>query len=462
MRIDSGSTKLTDGIANRIFGDPGSVGGSVAIAAILRAIVLRRDGATTDNLKAKTEVWSIKADDKDDIRSIFGQAKAVTVMYTFKQDLHQSEFPIPDGWREVDRERHPAVIYTKQVDDTRIFINDVDRKVVAFTHKSPSILWVQAFAGCLLSLMKWYYPSVANTPADEIEFFKGLGFKKGEQRPDEELKALIIGFVNKIADECNFTDNARTLYIRESLSDYFDRTRLNRLKQKEREEEKTSQRINELMEEVGRLYVTLDGLRVDLRGLRVVPSSSSDEIVKFFEDHKQISLLDFNTDNGTIRYGVDDTLEYYDVDLLEEIIDNDESFLYDHEDDTVELIKAIFVENKGIIRTNSVFTLNAGGLVSPERHGSFVDDSMPQPHINFYACSGGNSTYYKQYADRGEWDMAIEQSIAATKNLNFGDSTVCEKMLEWIEDHMNTKFIYTPDLSRLMSGNEFLAYLKGE
>ena len=161
-------------------------------------------------------------------------------------------------------------------------------------------------------------------------------------------------------------------------------------------------------------------------------------------------------------YGVDDTLEYYDTDLLEEIIDNDESFLYDYEDDTVELVKAIFVENKGIIRTNSVFTLNAGGLVSPERHGSFVSESMPQPHIHFYACSGGNSTYYKQYADRGEWDMAIEQSIAATKNLNFGDSTVCEKMLEWIEEHMNTKFIYTPDLSRLMSGNEFLAYLKGE
>lgn len=58
--------------------------------------------------------------------------------------------------------------------------------------------------------------------------------------------------------------------------------------------------------------------------------------------------------------------------------------------------------------------------------------------------------------------MAIEQSIAATKNLNFGDSTVCEKMLEWIEEHMDTKFIYTPDLSRLMSGREFLAYLKGE
>jgi hypothetical protein len=58
--------------------------------------------------------------------------------------------------------------------------------------------------------------------------------------------------------------------------------------------------------------------------------------------------------------------------------------------------------------------------------------------------------------------MAIERSSAATKNINFGDVTVSERMMEWIEDHQDVKCIYINDGS-LVSIREFADELqKGE
>ena len=103
------------------------------------------------------------------------------------------------------------------------------------------------------------------------------------------------------------------------------------------------------------------------------------------------------------------------------------------------------MERRGIIRIHAVFLLESFKMINPLRHGTFLSDSMPNPHIYYHACSGGNETYYYRYAESGDWDLAIEQAIAATKNLNWGDSIVSEEMVEWLFDNGDTPCIYVND-----------------
>jgi hypothetical protein len=139
---------------------------------------------------------------------------------------------------------------------------------------------------------------------------------------------------------------------------------------------------------------------------------------------------------------VNETLEFYDLDEFNRISENSHSFLHDFLDSTVRGIRAIFGERKGVIRVDAEFTLqNFKAILSREGDHS-TENSMPNPHIYFFGCDGANGQYYSQYAESGEWDLAIEQAIAATKNLNWGDSTVCKRMLRWIEENAYTPFIY--------------------
>lgn len=460
-----GSCKLTGGDANRVFGDPSSVGGSTAISVVLRAIVLRHDGAddSQEALRAKTRVTSNRVSDKSDMLSLFGGNSAISVAYTNREDLFRESFDGCAGWVELDRERHPAVIYTSQIAPTRIFINEGERRIVSLVSKPLSSLWVQALIGSTPAVLKWYFPSAKDITEDEIAFFRSVGLRKGsEQESDEQLSSVITAFADRVADETGFIEKSRSLFIRGSLSNYFNRTRDRRIKGLENTMDDVSREIDNYTCRLSGLYADLDRIRTDLCGLKMVKNASSESIIKFFEEHKQITLISYDEDSGDIIYGVDETLEFFDDDEVEDVIDNDGSFLYECGDTTIDVFKAIFRGKKGVFRVNTEFKLSVGSLVHPMQYVSFIEDAMPQPHLYFYGCSGGNDKYYAEFAKRGEWDMAIEQSIAATKNINFGDVTVSEKMMEWIEDHQNVKCIYINDGS-LVSIREFADKLqKGE
>jgi len=137
--------------------------------------------------------------------------------------------------------------------------------------------------------------------------------------------------------------------------------------------------------------------------------------------------------DNSLRFGVDDTLEFYDEDEFMRLLGNTRSFLHNYSDRTRKGLRAIFADHKGVLRVNAVFDLQQFKLVNPRQHDAFINDSMPNPHIHFYGCSGGNGQYYSQYANSGDWDLGIEQAISATKNLSWGDSTVCNRMIQWLE-----------------------------
>ena len=121
------------------------------------------------------------------------------------------------------------------------------------------------------------------------------------------------------------------------------------------------------------------------------------------------------------------------------------SFLYDYDENTRKGLKAIFADHKGVIRVNAVFDLQQFKLVTPRQNEAFVAEAMPNPHIYFYGCSGGNDQYYSQYAENGDWDLGIEQAISATKNLAWGDRAVCTRMINWLRNNDAYPCIYVAE-----------------
>lgn len=61
---------------------------------------------------------------------------------------------------------------------------------------------------------------------------------------------------------------------------------------------------------------------------------------------------------------------------------------------------------------------------------------------------------------QGNWDMAIEQTITASKNLNFGDSTVVSRMMQRLYENRDIIRCIILDDGRELTPNEFYNYLK--
>ena len=51
----------------------------------------------------------------------------------------------------------------------------------------------------------------------------------------------------------------------------------------------------------------------------------------------------------------------------------------------------------------------------------------------------------QEFIVKGEYDAAIQQAVAATKNINFADSTVIQRLADWISCTPNSRCIIARD-----------------
>ena len=70
---------------------------------------------------------------------------------------------------------------------------------------------------------------------------------------------------------------------------------------------------------------------------------------------------------------------------------------------------------------------------------SFLD-ALPQPHLVYHNCFGGNETHILKAAQNKDYIGVIAQGIAACQNINFGDQTVCTRFLSDITNYSPTAF----------------------
>lgn len=447
MRIDKQRFKLTGELGEQLFGSAIAFDGDYSLSALFRAIALENEGTDAPDLEFKCSVTKTSIDSEGDAKFIFRDFQNAIVVAEVRGSYFPDSLEV-EGWTALDGAPCPVNKYLSQIAKTRIFSNTEQKRLIAFVEKRASGVWARAFMATLVKSLSWYFP--AKPTPEVISFFQTINIEN-KKMSDEEIADTIVRYVDGIADKLDF----RALSMHKYLDGYMDRVRDNLIRDGKSKVESITRDINTYHDALGREYANLELAIQQLAAYENTSSQASTALFDFFNSHKQLTVL--SLEEGKIKYGIDETIEYYDEDEFDNIFENDDSYLNEYaNDDTKKVMWAIFHERKGCLRTNSVFTLAALRQVSPKSHETFINDAIPQPHISWYGCSGANDTYYSQYAKTGEWELAVEQSIAATKNLNFGDSTVGEKTVKWLNDHKNIPCIYVDGNTKLITIKQFL------
>lgn len=195
-----------------------------------------------------------------------------------------------------------------------------------------------------------------------------------------------------------------------------------------------------------------------------------------FEPQNTITFVDFllshknnvrcQKEGSEVYYVVDETIEYFDDDMFESYYNNANChFMQRANADAKVVLNGLFLKRCGKLRVYSEFRLRSLSSLRPLYGGNIcgVDysDHFKHPHLGEYQCLGANELPIDNYLKDGAWDMAIEQSIAATKNINFGDSTVMERFVDNINRKLsdNGKYIIANN-GQLMTLKEFVQYVE--
>lgn len=414
--------------ANEVFGGCLPIDNDWSLDALVRAIVLKYGNFDIEN-QSVVAVGRKRARSRTDMELVLNNTYGTEAL-TIVECLNCFD-ENADGGSEWKTEftfggkPFPVSQYLSQFSRTKIYLSEKQRRLVAFVDRRATNIWVQALESVMCRLMPWYYP--ADLPEEEQKFYKSIAVDNKAVTPEEKVE-IFVCYVNEVAEKINFRD----FKLHKLLDGIADRARQSRITFLSNTVTDTRNSVNRLMRELSHQYEALDAYLRELNALENAEPESNNAMFTFFSAHKQVHLL--NVYDNSLRFGVDDTLEFYDEDEFMRLLKNTRSFLYNYNERTRKGLKAIFADRKGVLRVTAVFDLQQFKLVYPRQGDSFVTDSMPNPHIYFYGCSGGNGQYYSQYANSGDWDLGIEQAISATKNLSWGDSTVCNRMIQWLED----------------------------
>lgn len=435
--------------ADNILGEANSVNGDYSLVAFLRAIIIERTEWTLDSIIKGSTVLMYGIGDERDIRTAFDADGCAVIICETRNEYFPSELT-HDGWESLDKPPYPVSRYLSQFAKTRVFVNVDKQRVVVAVNRQATAEWIQGFISTFARVFRWYFASELS--AEEKAFFKAISVNNKDVS-EAEAESILVDYINRAAEKLNFRDMSLHKYL-----DGFEKSiRESQLSSYRNAVNNSITSIQRYQLEMEKLYRQLSDNQRLLKALEEAPEEATTELFDFFSSHKCLDVV--YTDVDKIKFGITETLEFYDEDEFISIYKRKRSYIHTEasSDEIPRVMNAIFAEHKGVFVVNAVFSLDSMRYISMHKELS-RKDLLPHPHIYFYRCSGGNDQYYSKYADSGEWQLAIEQAIGATKNLNFGDSTVVGNMINWLDRHRSVRCIKLTD-GKMVSVNEFLEIL---
>ena len=445
MIISSNDTILTNGDGRKIFGDATALRDDYSLCALLRALVLKNE--SHEDLYALADKTKIYCDDKygvSDVEDVMEDVDCPICIIEYGSDWEEAsdicEEATNRGWETFDNPPYYLNRYLSQIVPTKVFIHREDKRVLAVVKDGIKLKWVRAFCSLLWVVFPWYFPE--DKKDDFIPFFKAISVDN-KDISEEEAKRVFVEYVNSAAAGIDL----RAIGTRRLLQGIADVTRIAQINAARSSISELERMITDATTRLRNAYSQLDDNKTILKGLEMLDPQKDDEVFEFFETHKNVSVE--SRSGSDLVYSVTDTLEFFDKAELKTILENEYSWAREFRDQDIKWIKTLLLEERGIVRVNAAFNLKNMSLVSPRRGDWRERDAMPNPHIYYHACSGGNDQYYSEYAKKGEWQLAIEQSISATKNWAPGDSTVSKELFRWLIENENVKCVFVTDGSPL-------------
>lgn len=450
--MDYSTLKLMNPAASSIFEDVTVHG----ISSNLLEVALRYI-STIQYKKTQGKVLPLRVDkvyaakNDEHVHYITHESYQDVDIFVATSDSGEVEDLVLEGWVEKNEKPYQLSLFLSSSGiPTKVFFNEETQKVYIVAARVTS-RWVEVLSASLFKLLPRHI-SPEDLSQDDVNFFRAIY----NRLPDEMVK-----YANKICDGVDFTK----VYMRKELKGWANNYRESVIKNLRDSVLSTSKEISNYLEALSKKENTLQDAKYKLSVFENSPEQDPDSLINFFECHDNLRLwkvLKRGSDGKEMYYAVIDTIEYYSLDEFTSAYENEHSYFYNsHSSENMrKVFYGVFKENKGVFKTEAVFKMvNLASITPVSELTGFFDDALPHPHLSSYNCLGGNREPIRQYLLSGEWDLAIEQTIVAAKNINFGDTTVLSTLIKDMSNYWDTKKFIIADNGEQMTCEEFLNYI---
>lgn len=473
------STPLTSDIANDFFNNINgpSYDGDVSFIATLRALVASRmkedeqihvynasSSYSTDHFERYPAHRMVRGIfDTDDYESgaiiihRFTHPEQESVLANFT--LIKSDFcKVYDGWIRLEN----ISFFFKKTFNVLCFIHPDTRRVVLFTEDLDfrKFHYLQC---SILAFLPWYFNPNDGVSEDEMELINSLR---------EKTSAKYEDCIAKVASQYDF----KTAKIRKLLSGF--ETRYERIECNEMKRlinncisaiEDYNNRISDVLQSKREYETRLLGLET-----RIASATEDSEIMEYFLANDKLYLED--VDDSSMTFIVKDYLTFFDEEIATSVIDNKHSYIYESDGESydryipsedIAMFLLAVINQKIRIKFCAAYKFILGGRVEALSHypySSEFRDCTPNPHLDQYRCMGNYEMAINTLVKENNYIMALEQSIASCKSLNFGDPPVMSEFIRRIyglNNNVNMKCVELPDGS-IVTPKEAIQYLKTE
>ena len=330
----------------------------------------------------------------------------------------------------------------------RYYVNLENRMGILFLDKL-SKQRMQVIAMQIPSLLPWFFTDRSSVNDEELELLKSLR----EPTYDKWLSIL-----QKIAERCDY----RKARIRSLLTGFEEagdkkdiESRENQIANLMSKIEDARMNINAWFNQIREATDMINGIR-----LRMEQNSGGDSpLMQFFINAQNLEVT--GASNRELHYKVKSTVQVYDEFVAESNIDNFRSNIYcnvgEKKKDVQKLLKAVFLDKSLKLRVCASFCLYLGQTLRSESHVSFgadYDTYLPNPHMQYFGCTGGYDDRFDKMVRNGSLAGAVSQSLIALQTINWSDSIVMKEFGKELVTFWNRKVFEKPD-GTLVSAEEF-------
>lgn len=300
------------------------------------------------------------------------------------------------------------------------FVNRTIRTTVLFVSRMD-IRKLHYIQTALLVMLPWYHGSRETVSEDELNLIKS--FRNTDS-------ADYMFYLKKLSSKYDFRGQ-RILRLMSGFETKADRARIETVRaditRTDNDISLYSERIADCMRNRNNLLITLMGLETKI----ATYTDSGSEFVGYLLRNSRVNIC--SADNSGFVVMLSDYLSYYDEDLIERNLNNDRGAIYeaapstDAYEDMKKLMSRIFLDKDIKIRVSAAYRIDTGVGVAGMRgyrYEDTFDSSMPNPHIDAYACLGQYATTLSQLARENDYIGIIDQCLASVRSLNWGDSPV--------------------------------------
>lgn len=302
-----------------------------------------------------------------------------------------------------------------------------------------------------LNIRKYHYLQVAILPMFPWYYTKG-GVSEIELKLIHTLENTsvddYVSCINEIAKQYDL----ERAWLTSRLSGFesaADRGELERLKSMI---ERCRSKIENLNSSLSDVYEEMNDYCIRSIGVeeRIEENKGKSGILDFFLANKSVVFVE--AQDRDLTFASKGYLSYFDEALAKRVIENNRSCIYEYcrninRENMKKLLWAIFIDQKIKIKITAGYRIRVNGNVrglSDFSYPAQCVDYMPNPHIERFSCIGGYEMYINQYIENGDYISAIEQCVASSMSLNFGDGTVMSEFSKYV-DRKAGKYYELPD-----------------